>query len=109
MPVSIGDILVSNHVDAYSLTRRIDYYGVTFDHLVPPSDSDPDVLQINIIEIDSDQGAYANEHLAFDVEPAQYEKKVLAVLRCCQNRKGTQDRSRVNGEVKDRDTAATNH
>jgi hypothetical protein len=29
----------------------IDYYGVTFDHLVPPDDTNPEVLQINIVEI----------------------------------------------------------
>lgn len=42
---------------------EIDYYGVTFDHLVPPHDLDPEVLQIDIIEMDDDEGAYANTHL----------------------------------------------
>ncbi|KAI1815443.1 hypothetical protein GGS20DRAFT_337979 [Poronia punctata] len=83
---------------------QIDYYGVTFDHLVPADDPDPEVLQLNIIEMDDDGGAYANEHLLFAVDPAEYTgKKVLAVPRCCQKRKGTQDRARVNGSVLERD------
>jgi hypothetical protein len=87
-----------------ALTRHIDYYGVTFDHLVPADDPDPKVLQINIIEMDNDGGAYATEHLPFAVNPAEYRgKKVLAVPRCCQKRKGTQDRERVNGSVAERD------
>ncbi|RSL57091.1 hypothetical protein CEP54_008501 [Fusarium duplospermum] len=40
---------------------RIDYYGVTFDHLVPSDDTDPEVLQINIIEMDHDEGACARQ------------------------------------------------
>ncbi|KAK8092300.1 uncharacterized protein PG998_014330 [Apiospora kogelbergensis] len=36
--------------------NEIDYYGVTFDHLVPTDDYFPEVLQINICEIDVDQG-----------------------------------------------------
>lgn len=80
--------------------REIDYYGVTFDHLVPADDTDPEVLQINIIEIEEDGGAYANENLPFSVDPADFiGKKVLAVPRCCQKRKGTQDRGRVNDGV----------
>ncbi|KAK3936242.1 hypothetical protein QBC46DRAFT_419690 [Diplogelasinospora grovesii] len=70
--------------------RHIDYYSVTFDHLVPADDPDPDVLQINIIELETDDGpftygeAYANEYLLFTVDPADYKgEKVLAVLRCC--------------------------
>jgi hypothetical protein len=30
-----------------------DYCGVTFDHLVPADDPDPDVPAINIIEVDT--------------------------------------------------------
>lgn len=83
------------------LSSTIDYYGVTFDHLVSTDDDlDPEVLQINIIEMDDDEGAYANEHLPFPVDPAEYTgKRVLAVPRCCQKRKGTQDRARVNESV----------
>lgn len=79
----------------------IDYYGVTFDHLVPADDTDPEVLQINIVEIEDDAGAYANKYNPFDIDPEEYiGKKVLAVPRCCQYRKGTTDRLRVNDGVK---------
>ncbi|KAE9972752.1 hypothetical protein BLS_003910 [Venturia inaequalis] len=58
----------------------IDYYGVTFDHLVPIDDTDPEVLQINIVEIEDDGGVYANMYNPFDIDPAEYiGKKVLAV------------------------------
>ncbi|KDN61349.1 hypothetical protein CSUB01_06551 [Colletotrichum sublineola] len=43
----------------------INYYGVTFDHLVPHDDIDPEVLQINIIETENDNGEYANTYLPF--------------------------------------------
>lgn len=83
-----------------SLCRRIDYYGVTFDHLVPSDDCDPETLQINIIETDDDYGAYANMHLLFPVDAGEYRgKKVLAVPRCCSKRKGTTDRARINESV----------
>lgn len=83
---------------------QLDYYGVTFDHLVPRDDEDPDILQINIIEMDNDDGAYAHEVLPFTVDPKDYTmKKVLAVPRCCQIRKGTQDRTRINDSVRYRE------
>lgn len=82
----------------------IDYYGVTFDHLVPTDDTDPEVLQINIIEIEDDGGVYANGNSCFEIDPADYiRKRVLALPRCCQNRKGTTDRRRVNDGVNVRD------
>ncbi|OAF60151.1 hypothetical protein VC83_02786 [Pseudogymnoascus destructans] len=69
----------------------IDYYGITFDH-----DTDPEVLQINIFEIE-DGGIYVNESISFEIDPADYAgKKVLALPRCCQKRKGSTDRMRVN-------------
>ncbi|KJK90304.1 hypothetical protein H633G_05834 [Metarhizium anisopliae BRIP 53284] len=84
--------------------NEIDYYGVTFDHLVPADDYFPEVLQINICEVDEDGGEYANTYLPFTVDPAEYiGKKILAVPRCCQKRKGTTDRSRVNGSVTQKD------
>lgn len=90
---------------------RIDYYGVTFDHLVPADEPNPEVLAINIIEVDNDggvyadEGKYANEVLLFSVNPTEYTgKKVLAVPRCCQHKKGTQDRRRINGLVAERDS-----
>ncbi|KAK8048273.1 hypothetical protein PG994_010003 [Apiospora phragmitis] len=82
---------------------RIDYYGVTFDHLVTLDESDPDVLQVNIIEVENDAGAYATEWLPFKITLADYTgKMVLAVPRCCQKRKGSQDRTRVNSSVAER-------
>ncbi|KAI3324984.1 hypothetical protein HD806DRAFT_462362 [Xylariaceae sp. AK1471] len=90
--------------------RHLDYYGVTFDCMIPPDDPDPDVLQINIIELEIDEGpfasgvGYANKYLLFTIDPAKYVgEMVLAVPRCCQKRKGTQARGRVNGCVAMRD------
>ncbi|CAG8023710.1 unnamed protein product [Penicillium nalgiovense] len=81
----------------------IDYYGVRFDHLVPTDDINPEVLQISIIKIEDDNGVYANTWLSFVVDPAEFiGKKVLAVPRCCQKRKGTRDRWRVNALVDQR-------
>ena len=66
----------------------IDYYGVTFDRHVPADDPNPEVLQINIIEIEEGSGAYANNWLLSAVDPFEFiGKKVLAVPRCCQKRK----------------------
>ncbi|KAF2756387.1 hypothetical protein EJ05DRAFT_487298 [Pseudovirgaria hyperparasitica] len=82
----------------------IDYYGVTFDHLVPADESNPKVLAISIIKVDDDGGSFANKHLLFSVDPTEYTgKKVLAVPRCCQRKKGTQDQRRINDEVVERD------
>ena len=62
------------------------------------------MLQINIIEMDHDNGTYANLNLPFTVDPAEYTgKRVLAVPRCCQKRRGTQDRSRINSAVVERE------
>ena len=62
------------------------------------------MLQINICEVEADGGEYANTYLPFAVDPAEYVgKKVLAVPRCCQKRKGSTDRTRVNGSVTKRD------
>ncbi|KAK1978891.1 hypothetical protein LZ30DRAFT_598084 [Colletotrichum cereale] len=97
-----GDLVVRDeYLGWIRHERRIDYYGVTFDHLVPADDPNPEVLQINIIETEDDDAAYANKHLLFPVDARDYtEKKVLAVPRCCQKRKGTQDRGRVNDSVR---------
>jgi hypothetical protein len=47
--------------------------------------------------MDYDGGAFMREVLPFTVDPAEYTgKMVLAVPRCCQVKKGTQDRGRVN-------------
>lgn len=55
--------------------NQIDFYGVTFDHLVPADDLDPDVLQISIIEVGYDGGEYANNYLPFPVNPAGYTRR----------------------------------
>jgi len=100
---------VRNEYLAWAMEGRksldyIDYYGVTFDHLVPANDPDPEVLAISIIEVDNDEGAFANNHLQFQIDPTEYtRKKVLAVPRCCQVKEGTQDRQRCNTEVAERD------
>lgn len=40
--------------------------------------------------MDGDGGEYANKHLPFHVDAAEYVgRKILAVPRCCQKRKGT--------------------
>jgi hypothetical protein len=71
---------------------------------------------INIIEVDNgggvyaDGGVYASEVLPFHINPIEYtEKKVLAVPRCCQHKKGTQDRRRINSEVTERDSEIREH
>ena len=78
---------------------------------MPANDPNPEVLAINIIEVDNDGGVYAdggahaNRYLLFPVDPSEYTgKKVLAVPRCCQHKKGTQDRDRINSEVAERDS-----
>ncbi|EPE32205.1 hypothetical protein GLAREA_07338 [Glarea lozoyensis ATCC 20868] len=82
----------------------IDYYGITFDHLVPPGDPDPEVLQLNTFEIEDDGGIYANTYSRLKIDPPDYiGKKVLALPRCCQTRNGTTDRRRVNEGVMRRD------
>ncbi|KAJ5800825.1 uncharacterized protein N7518_002893 [Penicillium psychrosexuale] len=106
-PEVLGDLVVQDEYLGWMPEERpeelIDYYGVTFDHLVPASAINPEVLQINIIEIEDDGGVYANTWLLFAVDPTEFiGKKVLAVPRCCQKRKGTQDRWRVNAMVDQR-------
>ncbi|CAG8227556.1 unnamed protein product [Penicillium salamii] len=107
-PNVAGDMVVRDEYKGWLVEARpkemIDYYGVTFDHLVPTDDTNPEVLQINIVEIEDDEGVYANKHKPFEIDPMEYiGKKVLAVPRCCQNRKGTTDRVRVNDAVNARD------
>ena len=81
----------------------IDYYGVTFDHLVPEDDTNPEVLQINIVEIEDDGGVYAKTYNEFVINPADYiGKRVLGAPRCCSITKGTSDRERVNDAVNER-------
>ncbi|KAI0886747.1 uncharacterized protein GGS22DRAFT_186820 [Annulohypoxylon maeteangense] len=114
-------IAVRDEYNAWVMKNRIpqdhiDYYGVTLDHLVPKDDPDPEVLCINIIEVDeengglfADGGKMANECLLFPVDPKEYTgKKVLAVPRCCQKKRGTTDRKTINGLVEEMDIALQN-
>ena len=103
MEATSSDGPMANQFSPFNLSRLIDYYGVTFDHLVLAEDINPEVLQINIIDIEDDNGVYANTWLSFAVDPTEFiGKKVPAVPRCCQKRKGTQDRWRVNALVDQR-------
>lgn len=76
---------------------------------MPDDEPNPEVLVINIIEVDNDEGPYADggiyasEVLPFSINPTDYTgKKVLAVLRCCQHKRGTKDRSLINQQVAER-------
>ncbi|KAH7009388.1 uncharacterized protein B0I36DRAFT_335030 [Microdochium trichocladiopsis] len=102
-----GDLVVRDEYLGWVPRRsEIDYYGVTFDHLIPAHDQDPEVLQINIIEMDEDKGAYANQYLPFHVDWKDYAgKRILAVPRCCQRRIGSTDRRKINDGVNWRDNA----
>ncbi|KAG9252400.1 uncharacterized protein F5Z01DRAFT_682576 [Emericellopsis atlantica] len=104
-PKIVGDMVIRDkYLGWVHQKNEIDYYGVTFDHLVPADEYYPEVLQINILDMDEDDGEYANTNLPFTVDPTEFiGKKVLAVPRCCQKRKGSTDRSRVNGLVTQKD------
>ncbi|KAK1975434.1 hypothetical protein LZ30DRAFT_808466 [Colletotrichum cereale] len=63
-----------------------------------------ELLQVNILEIDDDNGEYANNALPFRIDAKDCTgKKVLAVPRCCQKRKGIQDCARVHDHVLERE------
>ncbi|KAI9711060.1 MAG: hypothetical protein M1828_001987 [Chrysothrix sp. TS-e1954] len=107
-PSIVGDMVLRDEYlgwvqeQRYGPLNGIDYYGVTFDHLVPPDDTNPEVLMINIIEMDYDDGQYADDVLRFTVNHSEYiGKKVIAVPRWCGVRRGTQDRSMINFCVAD--------
>ncbi|KAI1082769.1 hypothetical protein F5B20DRAFT_483490 [Whalleya microplaca] len=81
--ISVDDMVVRDEYLGVVMIDKIpqsefDYYGVTFDHLVPPDDLDPEVLQVNIMELEIDQGPYAggieyaNKYLNITVDPADY-------------------------------------
>ncbi|KAH6703082.1 hypothetical protein BKA61DRAFT_618857 [Leptodontidium sp. MPI-SDFR-AT-0119] len=94
------------YTDTSLNSSMIDYYGSTFNHLVPIDHTDPEVLQINI-EIEDDGGIYANKSSCFEIDPAVFTgKKVPALRRCCRKRKGAKDRRRVNDAVNMRDWRA---
>jgi ribulose-5-phosphate 4-epimerase/fuculose-1-phosphate aldolase len=85
----------------------IDYYKITFDYLVLINNTDPEVLQINIFKIKDNKGIYANKSSCFEINLAVYtRKKVLALPKYCQKKKGTTDQKRVNNAVNIRDGQA---
>jgi len=98
--------LTANHLDISTTTAS---HSITWSPPTIPMN----VLQTYIIELETDDGgpfanggAYANKYLLFTVDLADYTgNQVLAVLRCCQKRKGTQDRARVNSSVAERDAS----
>ena len=64
---------------------------------------------MNIIEMEEHSGPYANgfeyaqKHLRVQVDLKEYlGTKVLAVPRCCQWKKGSTDRTRINTDVQRR-------
>ncbi|KAJ8117656.1 hypothetical protein OPT61_g1205 [Boeremia exigua] len=86
--------------DEYNAWKRdptimeIDYYGVTFDYEVPDTETDSEVLALNIIEMEETSGDYANGievaqmYLRIQFNAEDYRGvKVLAVPRCCQEKK----------------------
>jgi hypothetical protein len=80
---------------------------VTFDHLVPPHDGDPDTLQISIAETEYDQAGYLKDVYRGQADPgyyAPYRKRVGAIHQCCSIREGTADRWRINASVQIRET-----
>ncbi|KAH8727705.1 hypothetical protein GQ44DRAFT_787882 [Phaeosphaeriaceae sp. PMI808] len=92
-----------------SSRKEIDYYGVTFDYKVPMDEVDPEVLAVNIIEMENNSGEYANgieyvrRYLRVYVNVGEYSgTEVLAVPRCCQKKQGTTDRTRINTDVQRR-------
>ncbi|KAF1948551.1 hypothetical protein CC80DRAFT_431342, partial [Byssothecium circinans] len=100
-----GDLVVRDEYLGWELEgqkplNRLETYGVTFDHFVPDDDPDPEVLAISLVEVDDDGGALANKYLLFTVDSSNYTgKKVLAVPRCCQFKKGSLDRGSINDGV----------
>ena len=54
------------HANIPLCRNMIDYYGITCNHLVPASNMDPDVLQINIVEIQ--RNVYANNYNPLDTD-----------------------------------------
>ncbi|KAK2744017.1 hypothetical protein FQN57_004470 [Myotisia sp. PD_48] len=96
-PDIIGDMVV--RTETYQALVEtptvfiIDYYGVTFDHLVPAKDTYPETLQINIIEVEDDEGKSASKYLPFEVDPSDYVgKKFLLYQDAVKKGRGLQIR-----------------
>ena len=81
----------------------INYYSVTFDHLVPADNTNLEVFQINILKIEDNKGVYTTQYNKFVINPADYiGKQVLGAPRCYSTRKGTSDTKRINDAVNER-------
>jgi len=72
----------------------ITYYDITFDHLVPAGEDNPEVLQLNTITLVNSK--YSKIPL-FEYAAAG---SVILLPRCCQTRVGSTDRGRVNDMVR---------
>lgn len=87
---------------------RIDGYGITFDHLVDPTDDeDPETLMLNACDPNDPEMA---QYLRLDVERffTANESAVLLVPRCCQVRRGATDRKGINDQVRKTKRFGTN-
>lgn len=90
MDIFFSDPLLYQDSFAFCNYRGFDYYGVTFNYFLPANDANPEMLHINIIELEAKYGLYANglnyadETLLFKVKLlCDLGEKVLAVPRCC--------------------------
>ncbi|OBT62427.1 hypothetical protein VE03_08616 [Pseudogymnoascus sp. 23342-1-I1] len=69
-------------------------FEATFDHLVPSTDKNPEVLQINIVDpVDQESN---ERYLKVVINPDDHKGTFIAVPRCCQVRVGSSDWARVN-------------
>lgn len=69
-------------------------FQAIFDHLVPSTDTNPDVLQINIV--DPVEQESNDRYLKVVINPDDHKGTFIAVQRYCQVRVGSTDRARVN-------------
>ncbi|KAI1146655.1 hypothetical protein F4825DRAFT_440057 [Nemania diffusa] len=79
----------------------LEAYAITFDHLLGPDDEDdPETLMLNIVDPNDPLSA---DLITIDTSPytSGSELVLLLVPRCCQIRKGTTDRRRINREVRE--------
>lgn len=81
-----------------TVTSKIDYYGVTFDHNVPADDEFPRSCKFRLLEIEADDEEHSIKVLPFQIDPACYiGKKILALSWCCQCSKSSTDYKSFNG------------
>ncbi|KAI0535877.1 hypothetical protein GGR58DRAFT_515031 [Xylaria digitata] len=76
-------------------------YAITFDHLLGPDDEgDPETLMLNIVDPNDPPEA---DLITIDKSPytSGHEPVLLLIPRCCQVRKGTTDRRRINRGIRE--------